>query len=142
MGSDSQQLSNLEPKRLIGKHCHDMLIHERWMFGERHNECEAIYLRADEDQWFVLLADEDTATWVLRQSNEERARHVGHDGDSHYRFRDAAKDFKLTGLRVDNVNTKKLGDKIELCLEFSNATDLTVHFNLNTGESSLYFIKD
>ncbi len=31
---------------------------------------------------------------------------------------------------------------IQLCIEFANATDLTLHYNLVTHESSIYFIKD
>ena len=140
--SDSGKLLNSALKQLIGDHCHDVLIRERWMFGERHNECEAIYLRLDGDRWFVISADIVNAVWVMAPSNAEKARQEVHEGDNHYRLRDAAKDFNLTDLRIENVTTEALDDKIELCLEFSNATDLTVHYNLITGESSLYFIKD
>ena len=142
MASNSTQLSNLELKQLVGQRCGEVLIRERWIFGERHNECEAIFLRLDGNQWFVIVADEHSATWVMWHSTEEKARQITHDGDNRYRLRDATQEFNLSGLRIDNVRKQKLGDKIELCLEFSNATDLTVHYNLTTGESSLYFIKD
>ena len=142
MSDDSTQPSNFDLKQLVGNHCHDVLIRERWIFGERHNECEAIFLRLDGDQWFVISANEDSPAWVMWHSTEEKARQIAHDGENRYRLRDAAKEFNLAGLRIDNVRKKRLDDKIELCLEFSNATDLTVHFNLITGESSLYFIKD
>ena len=57
-------------------------------------------------------------------------------------MRDVGEAYNLNGQRIENVYQKKIGGRIEICLEFSNATDITVHYNLSTDESSLYFIRD
>ena len=142
MDNNPNPPANLDLQQLVGDHCHDVLIRERWIFGERRGECEAIYLRLDGDRWVVISVDKNSALWVMYPTNAARARQADRGGDNHYRIRDAAKDFRLAGLRFENVKERKLDGKLELCLEFSNATDLTVHFNLITGDSSLYFIKD
>ena len=142
MANNSDPLPTLDLNQLIGDHCHDVLIRERWVFGERRGECEAIYLHLDSNRWVVISVDEENAAWVMYPTTADRAHQAERGGDSHYRLRDATKDFSLAALRIENIKERKLEGKIELCLEFSNATDLTVHFNLITGDSSLYFIKD
>lgn len=142
MANNTKRRSPIELKRLQEKHCQEVLIRERWVFGDCRGEAEAIYLQLDDDRWVVISADPETSSWVMVRSTSEQAHQADRGGDSHYRIRDAAADFGLAGLRISNVIEKKLDGKIELCIEFSNATDLTVHYNLSTGESSLYFIKD
>ncbi len=114
MSGELLQASNFNLKQLVGDHCHEVLIRERWIFGERHNECEAMFVRLDGDQWVVISANEDGPAWVMWHSTEEKARQLEHDGENRYRLRNAAKEFNLAGLRIDNVRKKRLGDKIEL----------------------------
>jgi len=78
----------------------------------------------------------------LSTSNSELAHHPIVDLDSHYRVRDVGAEYNFNGQVVDDVYQKKLGDRIDICLEFRNATDITMHYNLITHESSIYFIND
>ena len=124
-------------------HCVSALLaHEKWLFGECHGQAAFIYLEIDQTQWVEIFPNTNEAAWMLRESNQKRARTPTSESDTHYRIRDIGKDFKLNGEHISNAEQIKLSDRIEICLEFSNLTDITIHYNLVTHESSLYFIKD
>ncbi|MBT8445983.1 MAG: hypothetical protein KJO38_02465 [Gammaproteobacteria bacterium] len=129
-------------EELRNRYCRELLIRERSVAGECRGECDALYLMLDEDKWVALTPDREQAAYVMTETDGERARHAYSDGEFFYPLYDAAAAHNLTGVRIDRAYQKRLGDRIELCLEFSNATDLTVHYDLITRGSSRYFIND
>ena len=118
------------------------LVREHWFMGSCRGEAEALYLELEDRHWVELRADPVNACWVLGKSDAATAGATFGDGDSHYPVRDAGADYALTGARINRVTERRLGERIEVCLEFVNATDLTLHYNLITHESSLYFTRD
>lgn len=137
---DDLRLATLEG--LKNQRCLAAIVREHWLMGDCRGEAACLYLQLDEDRWVEITPDTREACWVVSASDAKRAHDVFGDGDSHFPVRDAGEAYKLVGLVIDRAYQKKLGDRIEICIEFSNATDLTLHYNLITHESSLYFIKD
>lgn len=127
---------------LRNRYCHELLIRERSVAGECRGECDALYLKLDDDDWVALTPDREQAAYLLTESDGESAHRAYSDGEFFYPLYDAAATHNLSGVRIDRAYQQRLGNRIELCLEFSNATDLTVHYDLVTGGSSRYFIKD
>jgi hypothetical protein len=81
------------------------------------------------------------ASRVLPGSDMKAAHDTANDSDTHYQVRDIGTQYRLKGQCIDTVAQTKLGDRIEICVDFANATGLTMHYNLVTHESSIYFIK-
>jgi hypothetical protein len=131
------QLDDLKKRR-----CLALLVHERWLFGECRGQAEALYIELDDNSWVQIEPSTKEACWVVSESDTKRAHEAATETDIHYRVRDIGADYKLNGQQIANVYQKKLGDRIEICVEFANRTDITAHYNLITHESSLYFIKD
>ncbi len=130
-------LDELKQRSALG-----LLVHEQWLFGECRGQAAALHLQFDDDQWVARTPDTVEACWMLCESDDRRAHEAATDSDIRHRVRDIGKDYSLNGQKISNAYQKKLGNKIELCIEFANATDLTLHYNLVTHESSIYFIKD
>jgi len=120
------------------RRCRAVLARERWLFGECRGEAVCVYLQLDDNRWIALAPDKREVCWVLVDSDEQHAHEVLGDGDQHLPLRDIGREYRLAGHSIDAIGQKKLGDRIEICLEFSNATDITAHYNLITDESSLY----
>ena len=127
---------------LRNKQCLTLLVREQWLMNECHDEAAALYLQLSETSWIELVPNAREACRQILPTNSQKARAVFGDGDSHYSVRDAGEAYGLSGKRIENAYQRKLGEQIELCVEFSNATDLTLRYNVSTHESSLYFIKD
>ncbi len=129
--------ATLEFKRF--KH---VLLREHWFMSSCRGEADAVYFELDDGRWVELRPDPVEVCWALRDSDVKSARATTGDGDSHYPVRDAGAAYGLDGARVNRVTERRLGERLEVCLEFVNATDLTLHYNLITHESSLYFTQD
>ncbi len=127
---------------LKGRRCLALLVREHWILGECRGEAAALYLQLDDRRWVEITPDKREVCWVVSTTDTDQIHGVFGDADSHDPVRDVGEAYKLNGQQIEAVNQKKLGGRIELCLEFANATDITVHYNLVTGESSLYFIRD
>jgi hypothetical protein len=117
-------------------------LREHWFMSSCRGEAAALYLEFDDGRWVELQPDPVDACWVLGESDIDTARETYGDGESHYPVRDAGAAYGLAGARINRVTERRLGDRIEVCIEFVNATDLTLHYNLITYESSLYFTRD
>jgi len=124
------------------KRCRTLLVREHWFMSSCRGEAVALYFEFDDDTWVELKPDPVEVCWAVAPSDEKTARAAYGDGDSHYPVRDAGDAYDLTGERINKVTEQRLGERIEICLEFVNATDLTLHYNLITHESSLYFTRD
>ncbi len=122
--------------------CLALFVREQWLLGECRGEAVSLYLQLDDKQWVEIAPDRREACWVLSSSDSKRAHEVFGDGESRYPVRDVGKAYGLNEQQIQNIYQKKLGDRIEICVEFFNATDITMHYNLITRESSLYFIRD
>jgi hypothetical protein len=138
----SGELNAAALTELKGRRCLALLVREHWIMGECRGEAAALYLQLDDKRWVEIAPDKREACWVLSTTDADHTHGVFGDGDSHDPARDIGAAYDLNGQRIEGVNQKKLGGRIELCLEFANATDITVHYNLITDESSLYFIRD
>ena len=119
-----------------------LFVREHWFMSSRRGEAVALYLEFDDGRWVELRPDPVEVCWALSESDADTARETYGDGDSHYPVRDVGAAYGLDGARINRVTERRLGERIEVCLEFVNATDLTLHYNLITHESSLYFTQD
>lgn len=119
-----------------------VLVREHWFMGSCRGEAAAVYLELEDGRWVELRPDPVDVCWALAAADAATARETFGDGDSHYPVRDAGAAYGLCGARINRVIERRLGERIEVCLEFVNATDLTLHYNLITHESSLYFTQD
>lgn len=119
-----------------------VLVREHWFMGSCRGEAAVLYLELEDGRWVELRPDPVDVCWILGEADAATARATFGDGDSHYPVRDAGAAYGLTGARINRVTERRLGQRIEVCLEFVNATDLTLHYNLITHESSLYFTQD
>ena len=131
----------ISPSDLKGVRTVNLYVHERWIFGECRGQAERIYVHIDKDDWVVLAPNMHDACWMLSAADAKAARVTRSETDTHYRVRDVGTEYKVNGQKIYAVTQKRLGNRIEICIEFANATDLTAHYNLVTHESSLYFIK-
>lgn len=131
----------VEPDDLKGNRALGLLVHEKWLFGECRGQAERLYIQLNESSWVAITPTTRAACWVLSGSDSKEPHSTASDSDAHYRVRDIGAQYKLNGQYIDSVAQKRLSDRIEICIEFANATDLTLHYNLITQESSLYFIK-
>jgi len=127
---------------LEGQICLALLVREHWFMSNCHGQAAALYLQLEKSGWVEIVPSTDEACWQVQKCDPAKLHDEFLEDGSHYRIRDAGKSYRLTGVRVARIYQKKLGQRIEICLEFSNATDLTLHYNLVTHESSLYFIKE
>ena len=137
-----QETAPAEFEALRNRRCNALLIRERAVAGECRGECEAVDLQLDDDRWIALTPDRARAAYLIKDSDAVQAQRAFSDGEFYYPIYDAGALRRLNGLRTDRAWQQCLGDRLELCLEFSNATDLTVHYDLVTGGSSRYFIND
>jgi len=126
---------------LKNRRCLALIVRERWLFGECRGEAASLYLQLDENYWAEIAPSKVQGCWVLSRSDSAPTEHVDGDGDSHYRLRNVGEEYALTGQHIENIYQKKLGERIEICIEFSNSTDITMHYKLHTHESSFYFIR-
>ena len=127
---------------LKNRRCLAVLVREHWFLGVCRGQAACLYLELDDDSWVEIAPDKSGQCWTLSASDEKRARNVYGDGDSHYPIKDVGKIHKLNGQRIDSVNQQPLDGKIEICVEFANAADITMHYNLSTHESSFYLTRD
>ena len=131
----------VSPSDLKGIRALDLCVHEKWLFGECRGQAECLYSQVGERNWVVVAPNLHDVCWVLSGADSEAAHVTATEADTHYRVRDIGDECRLNAQYIYNVTQKKLGDRIEICIEFANGTDITLHYNLITHESSLYFIK-
>ncbi len=131
----------VSPGDLKGLRPQDLCVHEKWIIGECRGQAERIYIQLDANEWVVLAPNTHDVCWGLSVSDAEEAQVPVTESDMHYRVRNVGAEYRVNGQEIYNVTEKKLGERIEICIEFANGTDLTAHYNLITHESSLYFIK-
>ena len=131
------QLKELEDAR-----CESILVRERWFMSNCVGEAAALYVRIEPHGWVEISPNASEACWQARRCDEPSRRDAYTEDGSHFRNRDAGQDYGLNGIRLARITQKQLGSRLEICLEFANATDLTLHYMTSTGESSLYFIKE
>ena len=127
---------------LNNRRCRALIVREQWLFGACRGEAVAFYLQLDDSKWVEIAPDDVQQCWVSSASDSKPTDQVVGGGDAHYRLRDVGEAYSLNGQRIEKIYQKKLGDRIEICFEFSNATDITLHYKLTTHESSFYFIRD
>ncbi len=128
----------LVTQELTNKHCLNVLVRQRWFMGECRDEAECLYLELETLGWIEVLPNKQQHRWIINPCKQEQAFDVLGDGDSHFPIEDLGLKYSLNNLVTAGMNQQRLGDRIEFCVEFTNLTAITLHYNVATNESSLY----
>jgi len=120
------------------KHCTAILVREHWFMGECRGEADVLYLQIDRGDWFAIAYDKQREAFTASQTTGEEARRIYGSGESHHPLKDIGQVYHLDDCMITQIDQQRLVTGAELCMLFDNATEITIHCNPLTEESSLY----
>ena len=120
------------------KRCTGMLVREHWFMGECRGEADVLYLEIDGRDWFELAYDKDKQAFTTSPTTSDEAHRVFGSGESHHPVKDIYAQYHLDNCMITRIDQQQVATGGELCLVLDNATEITIHCNPRTEESSLY----
>ncbi len=120
------------------KRCTRILVREHWFMGECRGEADVLYLEIEDRDWFAFVYDRNKQAYTATPSTAAEAQRVFGSGESRHPVRDIGKQYGLNDCMITGIDQQALTTGGELCVTLDNASEITIHVNSLTEESSLY----